>query len=319
MHKKLHEEKVACKLCYKKVLPSAVDFHNKRAHSEDQEYLNRNIEASELIFICPKCPKKFVKEDLLIKHKASEHESNDYDFLKIESSVKKEGKSSSRRRKCKFCYEQFEVFTQLLMHILTKHKTEENLLKTRIRDRDCKFTCKKCSQKFVTENVLIYHIDKKHSQVHTEPSEVYCKLCIVTFKSNSQLKNHKYNIHKQFPDEWAALESLEGQSFKLKCKICSESFMNLHVLNYHASYVHKEERKTQDWICQYCNFAIKPSKDRWVPLDFELRCRNLWMHLFTRSTKIKNHMRNLHKIEPSETLSSQLVQVAKTFFDIDGL
>ena len=268
VHQKLHEEKLACKLCYKKVLPSAVGFHNNYSHSEDQEYLNRNIEAAELKFSCSKCPKKFVKEDLLIKHKASIHESTKYEFLKIESRVKKEGKSSSKRYKCKFCYGQFEVFTQLLMHILTKHKSEENLLKTQIRDRDCKFTCRKCSQKFVTENVLTYHIDKKHSQVHTassaNPLAIYCKLCIVNFKNNSNFAKHKDNIHKQFPDEMEALESLVGQSFKLKCKFCSENFMNLHVLNYHVSYVHREEKKTQDWICQYCNFAIKPSNERWV-------------------------------------------------------
>ena len=154
------------------------------------------------------------------------------------------------------------------MHILTKHKSEESLLKTQIRDRDCKFTCRKCSQKFVTENVLMYHIDKKHNQKPTASSAntlaIYCKLCIVNFKNNSNFAKHKDNIHKQFPDEMEALESLVGQSFKLKCKFCSENFMNLHVLNYHVSYVHREEKKTQDWICQYCNFAIKPSHDRWV-------------------------------------------------------
>ena len=267
IHEKLHEEKVSCKLCYKKVLPSAVDFHNNYSHSEDQEYLNKNIEEVDLRHLCAKCPKMFVKEDLLIKHKASTHESTSYEFLKIESRVKKEGKSSSKKYKCKFCYGQFEVFTQLLMHILTKHKTEENLLKTQIRDRDCKFTCKKCSQKFVTENVLMYHIDKKHSQIRTPPSAIYCKLCIVNFKNSSNFSKHKDNIHKQYPDEMEALESLAGQRFKLKCKFCSEKLMNLHVLNYHVSYVHREEKKSQDWICQYCNIAIKPSQDRWVFLS----------------------------------------------------
>ena len=94
---------------------------------------------------------------------------------------------------------------------------------------------------------------------------IFCKLCIVTFKDSSNFKNHKDNIHKPFPDEMAALESLDGQRFKFKCKFCSENLMNLHVLNYHVLNAHREERKTQDWICQYCNFAIKPAKDRWVP------------------------------------------------------
>ena len=273
IHKKLHEEKVACKLCYKNVLPSAIDFHNKRSHNEDQEYLKKNIEASELKYLCPKCPKKFVKEDLLIKHKAGIHESTSYEFLKIESRVKKEGRTSSKskRYKCKFCYGKFEVFTELLKHILTKHKSEDHLLKTQIRDRDCKFTCKKCGQKFVTENVLMYHIGEKHSQMRTASSinslDIYCKLCIVNFKHSSNFRNHKDNIHKRFPDEMAALESLDGQSFKFKCKYCSEKLMNLHVLNYHVLNVHREERKTQDWICQYCNFAIKPTKERSVLLD----------------------------------------------------
>ena len=154
----------------------------------------------------------------------------------------------------------------LLMHIITKHKTEEHLLKTRIRDRDCKFTCKKCSQKFVTENVLMYHIERRHSKVRStstaNPSDIYCKLCIVNFKNSSNFRSHKEKIHKPFPEEMAALESLEVQRFKYKCKHCSENFMNMHVLQYHNSYVHREERKTQDWICQYCNFAIKPAKDR---------------------------------------------------------
>ena len=135
-------------------------------------------------------------------------------------------------------------------------------MKTQIRDRDCKFSCKKCAQKFVTENVLTYHNGEKH----TAPSvnSIYCKLCIVNFKNSTNFKNHKDNIHKPFPDEMAALESLDGQRFKFKCKFCSENLMNLHVLNYHALNAHREERKTQDWICQYCNFAIRPAKDRLV-------------------------------------------------------
>ena len=87
-----------------------------------------------------------------------------------------------------------------------------------------------------------------------------------------------------------ALEKGKASSllFKTPCKFCTNSFLNLHVLNIHVSSDHREEKSSQVWTCEFCKHIIKPSK--------------------SRSTHIKTHMRTVHQISYGSSLSSQIVQ-----------
>jgi len=270
-----------CKLCYKK-LGRAVEVqkHMKNVHKDDQEFLGREIEDSELVHTCTTCNKGFVKESILQKHEVS-HKVLQYEFLRKQCIIK-QGKT--RGYKCKLCYVRIGTFVELIEHILTSHESDKKIIKMKISEEDCKFACDQCNLKFFSKDVLEYHIDCKHRRNKVcapkpnKPSKEdvsKCILCHVEFESRKQIQNHVHNIHRKHKVEMEVIRNPGSKShFKIKCRFCPENFMNLHVLGFHVSRRHKEEKKSQAWVCDFCSHNIKPSKNI--------------------STMIKNHMRRVH-------------------------
>ena len=153
--------------------------------------------------------------------------------------------------------------------------------------------------KFINESVLKYHQIKTH-RVQKRPigknpiqNDLKCQLCFAKFQTSAKRYLHVYNLHKKIPEEMKVLNmAVDGQPishlFHLKCRYCSKSFLNVHILKFHMSHIHKEERNNEDWSCKYCGQVISPNK--------------------TRSTMILKHMRSVHHIDSSNSLDTQIIQ-----------
>jgi len=294
MHnRKVHKKKVhviktnnTCKLCYKKLDPKFVQRHIDYAHKDDQQYLGREIEDSELVHSCTTCNKRFVKESILQKHEVS-HKILQYEFLRKQCTLKQgqaRGPGKYPGYKCKLCYARIGKFEVLIEHILTSHESDKKIINMNISEEECKFACDQCNLKFISKDVLDYHIDYKHRRnkvCTSKPNKSNledvskCKLCHVEFESRKQVQNHVHSIHRKYKEEMEVIRNPGSKThFKIKCRFCPENFINLHVLSFHVSRRHKEEKKSQAWVCDFCSHNIKPSKNI--------------------STMIKNHMRRVH-------------------------
>ena len=210
------------------------------------------------------------------------------------------------RYQCKFCYFKLNkgsTFKTFLCHIVTEHKTEENLFKMKINPRECQHACSNCNLRFVNENVLKYHELKMHKKLNVAQkrtmsktpiqNDLKCQLCYAKFQTSTKRNAHVYNRHKKLPEEMKVLDmAMNGQPvshlFHLKCRFCSKSFLNVRILKFHMANIHKEERKIEDWCCEYCKHVIMPSKNR--------------------SSLILKHMRNVHHIESGSSLDTQIIQ-----------
>jgi hypothetical protein len=209
------------------------------------------------------------------------------------------------------------------------------MFKLSIEPKECIYPCKHCDLKFISTDILEYHMERKHKtgtvawwlghqvggfkcnqcekgfkwhvslqkhslavhkiKIHVdEKQEASCQLCLKQFSSRVNYKDHVKNVHIKSPEEMRTLQALEKGKpasvlFKIVCKFCTKSFLNLHVLNIHVSSVHRQEKKSQDWTCEFCKHVIKPSKNR--------------------STQINKHIRSMHQIYYNESsLNSQIVQ-----------
>ena len=194
-----------CKLCYKKYRAKEMERHIRFAHKHDTEYLGREIEKSELKYPCNICPKVFIKDSILKKHK-TEHELSKYEYLRMESS-KRTPSTKCYSYKCKLCYRRFNRFAILVNHIVVNHEADKDLLETKFTKEDCTFACPSCDLVFISENSRLHHTDKKHqnlSKQYQSPHEdlkkvkdgpKQCKLCYKTCASSYGLKCHENIIH----------------------------------------------------------------------------------------------------------------------------
>ena len=283
-----------CKLCYRTFkLPCNLKQHIEKGHRNDKEFLNKEIKHSDLKYSCDVCPQKFVTENILKKH-SDRHLSDEFSYLKIECFRK-----DIKRYQCKFCYVKFKkvaTFKTFLYHMITEHKTEESLFKIKINPGECQHACTNCNLKFITEDVVKYHEVKTHKKanvVQKRPmsknpiqNDLKCQLCFAKFETSTKRNLHVYRVHKKIPEEMEALNmAVSGQRishmFHMKCRYCSKSFLNVHILKFHMSNIHKEQSNNEDWKCQYCGLVIAPNK--------------------SRTTMIWKHMRSVHHIASSTT------------------
>ena len=312
-HNRVQNNQLAfCKLC-RKQFDYVVYYQNhvKSIHktSEELEALGKDtIEQTDLVHSCNQCKDKFLTKNILAYHLKYKHNSGqNYICEQCTETFKHALKFRQHCRKahnkilgnnpsafCKLCRKQFEFVVYYKTHIKTIHKTveeQEALEKDAIEKINLVHSCNQCKEKFLTKNILTYHVKYKHNSAQDKTSKL-CKLCHRDFKNNVEYRKHIKNIHRAFKDEMDAITALNNgkkicDTSKYKCKFCREIFMNLHVLNSHVTNLHKHEKKNEDWVCHFCNEVIKPEK--------------------YRSTKIKKHMSTVHNYH-KDNLMNQIVQ-----------
>merc|ERR1719431_1190865 len=142
---------------------------------------------------------------------------------------------------CNLCYISFKYNSNLSKHVKTLHTNEMHLLNIEVNESLLKYSCDLCDKRFVAEHILQYH--KKYQHKEMPDKLTYCRLCYVNFKSSSQLKAHKKNIHSSKEEMDTFKINLEKSSLLHGCKFCSKRFLTKNILSYHNLYSHKEERR----------------------------------------------------------------------------
>ena len=265
---------VFCKLCYTKYARSDnLSSHTRKIHwsPEEQKALKENnIEETPLQHPCDLCDKKFLLEKILDYHKQKVHT----------------GDSSSY---CKLCRVEFESARKGRHHVHNVHRPnpqEMFALKGPNMEELWEVPCNHCEHKFLNSHVRNYHMSVLHKEDMNDSRE--CPLCKTEFKTKKKLRDHTKSFHQKCPEEMEALRTESRTIFKIKCKFCKVNFLNMHILNYHVQSMHREEKRSQPWSCQFCDHTILPDK-------------NL-------SPKMKSHMRSAHQLEGIDTLGSRIVQ-----------
>ena len=99
---------------------------------------------------------------------------------------------SGRSEKCKLCYLRFKRKDRLKKHLETIHVSEKHLLESEIDRTKCIFNCELCPLKFITNNVLSYHIERKHGRGNEQ-----CLHCERRYPNSRKLKDHIGRVHNK--------------------------------------------------------------------------------------------------------------------------
>jgi hypothetical protein len=283
------ELKYACNLCPRKFVKETIlQKHNLEHEAQNHEYLRADCffkDRKGCRYVCKLCYRKLSTFESLVGHILKNHGSHEK-FFRI--SIKQQDCIYP----CKRCNLKFISKDILEYHREIKHQAGK--LKTTTKSSGS-YKCQQCEEGFrwhvsLQEHSLTVH--KIKMQEEEKPNQ-RCQLCFKQFSGRGNYKNHVHNIHRKYPEEMATLRAIvKGKPtsllFETRCKFCPKSFLNLHVLNYHVSSDHKQEKNSQDWTCEFCKHVIKPNKNK--------------------STQIKLHLRNVHQMSSESSLSSQIVQ-----------
>ena len=259
-----------CKFCYA-IYSSFIGKlnlldHILSKHKADSNLFNVKITRKECEHKCEKCDYKFISENALLCHTETVHHNIRFPSI-----------NTSGEFFCKLCLRPFGRMRYYQQHVQNIHKTveeQEALNKDTIAKEDLVHSCNQCSDMFLTNNILSYHLRYKHKNVKDKK----CKLCHREFKDSAKYQEHIHNIHKKFKEEMDIIVALENGEIALEqldlehtCTHCNETFLNLNILKYHIRYKHGSMLDKLSKSCKLCQ------RD------------------FRDNMKYKEHIRNVHR------------------------
>ena len=341
-HMQTHQEKkFECKLCYKKFsIQKYLEDHQKNVHRSEQHLFEQDLTEDDLLFECTneQCDKRFASELILEYHKKHGHKEA---FLyctfcpQVFPSTKMlqkhckdvHGRKMGHTRKeniCKLCYNSFEKNSNLNSHKKI-HKEDKDFFNREINESDLQFMCTdiNCGQKFVSEKILKYHINRKHTTFReiefkhlkkgTKKGVIHdCPLCYVQFKSFYTMHNHILDIHHEDKDLLKEGQIEEKPIYN--CSQCDHTFQRPSILEYHTNRMHQKaggsKIKSVKINCRHCAETFKHikaakahsleiHKTPYIILErtrMQYKC-SLCYQLFRRNRYLQNHIQSMHQNE----------------------
>ena len=169
---------------------------------------------------CDLCPKKFLFNSDLEKHKQMKHPKkflkNEYMDIGIDyNNISKH--FDVRRYTCEICRAKFTTISLLKQHLI-KHLGGP-------------YECDECSSRFRCKQRLIVHKRNKHP---------ICQFCSEKFNGRLSLKKHMQTKH--------------SNERPFSCDMCSAKFKEKGKLNRHKKFKHSDERP---FSCEVCSATFK--------------------------------------------------------------
>src|SRR5271156_1373167 len=179
-----------CHICNKSFQSNTrLENHNRKAHQPQQ------LPSGKMPFVnkCDQCIKSCKSVKSLKVHKRTAHRE-------------------AVQYTCKTCFDKFQSFNLLQLHIKIKHSK--------------KLQCTKCSKSFISHSKLKRHLDH-HCKGEKVSHSFQCSKCVKSFLYQSQLKKHLDFLVKAE----AKAVTKKSKAPAIYCFNCSTQFSNRKLLN----------------------------------------------------------------------------------------
>jgi len=221
---------------------------------------------------------------------------------------------------CKLCKRQFKYACILVTHKKKWHKNEMDLFNTEGVKLEENFSCQLCSESFITQNILNYHIRVRHDkEERRQPWK--CSMCEIelpwSINRSTKLKMHMRTVHnaKGVKKVRKSLEKVDKES-SFECILCYKTYHGKSGktnLTRHKLKTHKEELHFFDmgidnmelpFECPHCQKAfISPTSQRFhirsvhstalvIKEEQDFECCN---RMFQDITRYRKHQHNVHR------------------------
>ena len=262
--------KIKCKLCMGK-------FDNslalKKHYSED--HFDKN-------FVCDKCDKTFVIEDLLKEHQTEKHE------LFCVCGICKQGFQSFKELGEHFKIHKLQPKSLEKIHNKPLKKKSEKTKKVMQRKRIAKIlfkanSCDICDETFENADQLSSHISKEHEETYR------CAICVKIFSNAEILQGH---LREAF------------YLINEKCNFCDKTFVSSCEKTVHMKECPKKctnivKPRHKPFGCGHCDKIFDSANQlahhvRYHPLTFDYKCQ-FCQKKFINKHFLDVHVQNNHK------------------------
>ena len=167
-----------CKLCQIIIMKgnAGLQNHKKRVHTEVSDW-EAALSSEDFKFPCDCCEKVFLTECSAVFHRFILH-------------------SGVGGTSCNLCHTDFKNKLNLKRHKETIHTSLQEMKAFGIKQNedDLSNPCNSCDKKFLTENILNYHLNYTH-KMEKRREELQCDVCDLSWTSNSLARSHMRDVH----------------------------------------------------------------------------------------------------------------------------
>ena len=213
-----------CYVCHKRFAKAYnLDCHVSSVHTNPKQ------------FICEVCGKEFNYLAILKKHALVHTDDRPFSCKKCARPFKSKSHLLRHELRCVTNYRPFPC-EQCDLGFITKLALQRHMYRHTKEYTDKLLMCKHCGEKFVTERILIKHLQKEHPSL--EPNAGYtCTQCGKLFKDKHNMEAHKL-IHLNIRPH--------------QCDMCPKSFRKSSDLTIHKR-VHTGEKPHK---CDLCHMSF---------------------------------------------------------------
>lgn len=217
-------------ICERLFSTSSLRNEHERIHQKNSDFQQYLVKDRGLIrYSCPKCSAQYETVSFLKKH--------------MEKNCRVAEKKRVYRYPCGECRKNFTTKIQAAAHLLKVHQIKiDNINKycfechdefndyvNHVRIHSCNFSCGFCGSKFLTQEKVLQHEQKKHSQETGNDRPFKCQIddCGCSFKNINHLRSHQQAIH------------LQGHEKEFECNECGKKFglrahLTVHIRSHYS-------------------------------------------------------------------------------------
>ena len=302
-----------CVLCRKQFKYACLlATHKKKWHKDEMELFQDKRSSFYPQFSCHICAELFLTENILKFHTRSNHTREE----KIAAVKKGWVESKSNSSYCSLCRKQFKFACLLVTHKNKWHKNEMGLFDEQLRTTmDPQFSCGICSESFITQNILTYHMRRQHSKEERRKPRK-CSQCneefVWTFNRERKMKFHVRKVHKEGKRERTLKPEFISSPSDCFCKLCRKQFQYAfqfakHKKNWHSNEIDLFNLDTSSLECRFnCDVCAESFATQNI-LNYHTRTKHtkdlrsnfckLCRHQFKYTCLLVSHKQKWHEAE----------------------
>lgn len=284
------------------------------------------IHTKEKPFVCYLCKRRFALKNALNSHikthdnnskkkySCSACQKNFKDIVSLEIHAEEHVESNLYIFECVLCKSQFKVGSELKVHVQQEHgtrKRENGSTTNRQNNLFDDIKVKFLDPLLITENGCVPAMNTKNNVPYgpTEDRPHVCKICELSFRKISHLKQHELSHTNQRPHKCKYCEKSFKSANTLtlhirahlgqkpwQCPYCETSYISKTILNRHLL-SHMNERK---YLCPYCQKTFKSA----------VCCRR---HIKIHKTDVVSQLKDVNFVQPALQQSNIILEETEFF------
>ena len=246
--------KMPCSECGKSMLKRSIRKHKEIIHKEGGRSTNEkhnDLPMNENMNVEPEPEESVIIREYDANTTVANAEVTNEAFVKGRERLENttQCQKDSGVNKCSLCYQTFEKNSHLRKHFYRYHHHLRQYLNIKVSPQKLISHCSLCDLKFLNDDLLDEHTKQHYlsdngknksnvngSKTSNDKHPTICKLCLLDYKTEENLMNHKNSVHSSELE--AFKKNIKKNDLIYKCGQCPKRYFTRISLDFHVSRKH---------------------------------------------------------------------------------